>query len=511
MPAQPLPVDIGSRRELLLDEHLIAHHSLAFRLHHPVAREGVEGLADPYGCSYRYATVLRVEGGYRLYYALVDRRRVDGVMTGGPERIVVAFSPDGLCWEQPVLGLFDYRGSWENNIVWMEDNEAHRFGVGGFSPFLDTNPACPPEHRYKAVAEAGPLGKAALGGNGLVALASPDGLRWEMLQRERIVTPGPEASGFDSQNLAFWDAARGEYRLYRRASYREGPGGSIHREVLTATSRDFLSWSEPQRISAPGAPPVQLYTNNVLPYFRAPHLYLGFPARYVERRWSAAYEDLPEPERRKALIRNAGAEPKESDPTGAGGQRIGTALTDTLFMHSRDGATFHRWGEAFIPPGLCTRENWFYADNFAAWGMATTPSQRDAAVPELSFYLSEASRRPGLPNRCRRYTLRMDGFASAWADARGGELTTVPLRFEGAQLYVNFAASAAGSVRVELQDASGAPLPGYGLEEGVELLGDDLDRAVRWRSGPSVAALAGRAVRVRFVLVEADLFAFQFR
>ena len=219
-------------------------------------------------------------------------------------------------------------------------------------------------HRYKAVAEAGPLGKESLGGNGLLALSSPDGIHWSNLSPELIVKPGSELSGFDSQNLAFWDPVRGEYRLYRRASFREGPTG-VFRDILTYTSKDFLHWEGPQRLEYPGAQPEQLYTNNVIPYFRAPHLFIGFPARYVMRPWSEAVADLPERARREAVIQRAsGAAPIETAITEVGSQRIGTSLTDTLLMTSRDGVAFHRWDEAFIRPGLRPTNNWFYPDNF---------------------------------------------------------------------------------------------------------------------------------------------------
>ena len=65
-----------------------------------------------------------------------------------------------------------------------------------------------PHQRYKAIAEAGPLGKQAADSNGLFALCSPDGLNWSMMSPELVVRPGEELSGFDSQNLAFWDSRR---------------------------------------------------------------------------------------------------------------------------------------------------------------------------------------------------------------------------------------------------------------------------------------------------------------
>jgi len=504
-------VHIGSRLELFTDQSLVesTFGDLTFRLHSPVPREIVDATQNSRNHPYRYMTVLRDNDQYRMYYSLVEHEWVDGEKVKRPDRICLAFSDDGLTWQQPELGLFEYDGDLQNNIVWME-NGTSRLGAGGFSPFIDTNPDCPPEQRYKAIAEAGILGKKALGGNGLLALSSPDGLHWSMLSPDFIVRPGKEVSGFDSQNLAFWDEVRSEYRLYRRATFREGPLNAC-RDILTYTSNDFLNWGEPQRLKYPGALPEQLYTNNVTPYFRAPHLFVGFPARYVQRPWSEAFEDLPEPERRKELIRNSGAEPVATDPTAAGGQRIGTALTDTMFMSSRDGVSFQRWPEAFIRPGLRLRNNWFYGDNFQAWGMLLTPSDIEGAPEELSFYVTDAHRRENQPNLCRRYTLRVDGFVSAHASGKGGRLVTCPVVFSGSDLVINFSASAAGSINIELQDERGWPLPGFTLQDNVELLGDDLERRVRWKHGQNLERLAGTPVRVLFELTDADLYSFQFR
>jgi hypothetical protein len=107
--------------------------------------------------------------------------------------------------------------------------------------------------------------------------------------------------------------------------------------------------------------------------------------------------------------------------------------------------------------------------------------------------------------------LRLDGFVSANAPMAGGEVLTKPLTFTGKQLWLNFATSAAGSVQVELQDENGTPLPGFALSECEELFGDTLDRRVVWTSAPDLKNVAGKTVRIRFVLRDADLFAFQFR
>ena len=303
---------------------------------------------------------------------------------------------------------------------------------------------------------------------------------------------------FDSQNLAFWDALRGEYRAYVRDFWRS-PDGAGRRDIRTATSTDFVHWTEPEWLSYPGAPEEQLYTNQIAPYARAPHIFLGFPTRYVERPWSPTIEALPERAHREARART--------------NERYGAALTDGLLMSSRDGRTFYRWPEAFLRPGIhpgaSQAGNWAYGDNYQCWGLIETASGSPGAPPELSLYATEGYWR-GASTVFRRYTLRLDGFVSVRAPLGGGELLTRPLCFTGRELHLNLATSAAGSVRVEVQAADGTSLPGYALDQCYDIVGDEIERTVAWEGGKDVSALQGRVVRLRFVLRDADLYAIQF-
>jgi hypothetical protein len=96
------------------------------------------------------------------------------------------------------------------------------------------------------------------------------------------------------------------------------------------------------------------------------------------------------------------------------------------------------------------------------------------------------------------------------APMAGGELVTRPVRFDGAKLALNFATSAAGAVRVELQDAAGKLLPGFALDACPPVFGDSVDRVIGWNGQPDLAKVAGRQVRVRFALNDAHVYAFQF-
>jgi hypothetical protein len=77
-------------------------------------------------------------------------------------------------------------------------------------------------------------------------------------------------------------------------------------------------------------------------------------------------------------------------------------------------------------------------------------------------------------------------------------------------LELNFATSAAGSIRVEVQDDTGAACTGFTLADCDEMFGDSLERVVTWRGG-DLEALSGQVVRLRFELRDADLYSFRFQ
>jgi hypothetical protein len=90
-----------------------------------------------------------------------------------------------------------------------------------------------------------------------------------------------------------------------------------------------------------------------------------------------------------------------------------------------------------------------------------------------------------------------------------GEVVTKPLTFAGTQLQLNYATSAAGSVVIELQDEGGKALAGFSEADFEPLYGNDLSATMRWKGG-DLSKLAKKPVRLRFVLVDADVYAMQF-
>jgi hypothetical protein len=445
------PIDLGTRVEMFVDDHLIAESTGGhLQLTSPERREVVLTTDKPWeGPASAYFTIFQDGAIYRMYY----RGYSVGPDDSPSQYTCYAESSDGIHFDRPNLGLVDFQGSKENNII-LQGSDSHNF-----APFLDTNPAASPEEKYK--------GLAGLGGK-LFAYASPDGIHWKKLQPEPVMTKGT----FDSLNLAFWDSTANCYLAYSR--YFDKGGYKGHRAIQSSRSDDFLHWSEQVPHRYPGVSVREhFYTNATFPCPGAPHHLLSFPKRFI-------------PERTKL------AEKKGTQETG---------VSDAMFMSSRDGENWDRtFLEAWLRPGPDQR-NWTQRSNMPAWGIVQT------GPDEFSMYVSEHYLWPD--NRLRRVTIGRHRFASFYAGADGGGFVTPDLKFAGDQLVLNYATSAAGSVRVEIQDEGGKPLPGYAIEDMEELFGDEFDHIVAWKAGSDLSKLAGTPVRFRFTVRDADLYAIQ--
>ncbi len=465
--------NLGSDREVMWDMGRIAAlgGGAALRLHSPQLREVSLVHDAPWeGNVCCYTTVFRDETNFKMYY-----RGASYNMPGRTNHQVVCYaeSDDGVVWRKPNLGICEFNGSKANNIILKDDvkEAAHNF-----SPFFDTNPACKPNARYKAVA--------GLGG-GLFGLVSLDGVHWRKIRSKPIITKG----AFDSQNIVFWDKARKSYVAYYRTFWK-GPDGKMLRGIQWATSPDFLSWSDPKWVEYDtDSPNDQLYTNAIQPYERARGIYVGFPKRFTEGR-SSVY-----------------------DKTGAGGI---PGVSDGVFMSSRDGALFKRWSEAFLRPGL-QHERWVNRNNMTAWGCVQTKSSTPGCPDELSLYSTENYYARAEPNRLRRMTVRLDGFVSVNAPWRGGTVTTKPLVFAAApdgkatRLLLNASTSGAGHIKCEVRGEDGRALPGFSLADAKEVFGDEIELAMEWKDGADLAALAGRTISLHFEMKDADIYSYVFR
>ena len=459
--AQQTPVQIGSRLELFVDDYIIDRMDRAeLELHHPMPAGPAITFDKPWeGAFTGYQTVIKDGDLYRFYY-----RGYPEVGDHAGQVTCYAESRDGKTFTKPNLGLYEIYGTKDNNVILAHaDPMTHNF-----APFLDTRPGVPADERYKA-----------LGGSlksGLMAYVSGDGIHWRPLRDEPVITEG----AFDSQNVAFWSENEGMYLCYFRVFTESG--GTNYRSISRTTSSDFVNWTPPQEMGYGDTPREQLYTNQTHPYFRAPHIYLSTPMRFMPGRKVMTDEQI-----------------KKMDVVG----KYGGDCADVVLMTTRGGYVYSRtFMEGFIRPGL-DPGNWASRSAMAACNIVPT------GPAEMSVYKQMHYAQPS--TYMERYTLRTDGFVSVSAPYEGGEMVTKPLVFSGGRLVINFETSAAGGIQVEIQDVNGNPLPGYGLIDAVETIGDDIERSVVWPIGSDLSGMAGKPVRLRFVMRDADLYSIRFK
>ncbi len=453
-------IDIGNRLEPFVDHLLIDRMScVTLQLANPQPMESVLQFDQPWEGRYcGYVTIFRDGAVVRMYYRGLPESKADG---SDMETTCYAESADGIHFTRPNLGLYERNGTRENNIVLAEQAPFSH----NFAPFLDERPGVPAEERFKALA--------GLSSTGLVGYVSGDGIHWKKIDEKPLITKGH----FDSQNLAFWSLQEQCYVSYFRMSTPEG-----FRWVDRCTSPDFRTWTDPVVMDNGGVPQEHIYTNQTVPYFRAPHIYLAIAARFM-------------PGRRAITTEEATRIGIEKDYAGD--------CSDCVLMSSRGGNHYDRtFMEGFIKPEIGP-ENWTSRTNYPARGLVQTGEN------ELSMYVQHNYGQT--TGYLKRYALRLDGFASVNAPYAGGELQSKPLRFQGSQLHLNFATSAAGSIRVELVGTNGEAIPGYRLEDAEEVIGNSTDRVVRWKSGGELPPVASQPVRLRFAMKDASLYAIQFK
>ncbi len=480
--------DLKNTRELCWDMRIVDRaENVNLTIHKPERRGiamGCTGISWEKSCG--YPGIMKVGDTYRLYYRAIG--------ADGKEQFCIAESGDGKTFTRPSLGIAEYEGAKENNIFLREE----RF-VDNFTVHYDENPSCPPDEKYKALSllftnppkqtEDGPLYTE------LLYYKSADGIRFEFARK--LDVPGV----FDSYNIVFWDSEAEEYKMYIRDFHNADGSRSnyapvaamelAYRDVRITRSKDFLHWSEPELITfEDGNIHIQLYAGMIARYKRG-NMFLALPTRYNNR---------PEDTESLACLPSWGGKRQKWI---AEKNRGGTVANDIGIMTSRDGKHFDRWNGAYITTSIEKEDNWAYGNGYFSYPPIETKSDFDGDVNELSLYTFEGYN--GYTPRLMRYAVRLDGFYSWSADFSGGTVLTVPLTFAGDSLQINFATAALGHVRIVICDENGAPIEGY---DSGKHFGNSLEREIGFKA--PLSALAGKTVRLRIEMKDADLYSFKF-
>ena len=456
-------LELNNNRELFVDYYLIDKlDNLELTLQKPIDEGPVIYFDKPWEGEFSlYTTIIQDGDTYKMYY-----RGLPDVFKDYADRELTCYaeSSDGIHWEKPNLNLYKVNGTFENNVVFIDSQRTNH----NFCPMLDANPNVKDSERYKAI-----------GGtynHGLFAFASPDGIHWKRMQQKAVFKKGK----FDSQNVAFWSESEECYVLY----FRTWSGGEFDgfRSVSRTTSKDFINWTEPVAMTFGDTPMEHLYTHQTHPYYRAPHIYIAIGARFMPGRQVLTEQQA----------KDFNVNPKYYKD-----------CSDAVLMSSRGGNVYDRtFMQSFIRPGIGL-ENWVSRTNYPALNVVQTSPE------EMSVYVNHNYAQP--TTHLRRYSMRIDGFAALSADFEKGEMVTKPFTFKGNKLVINYSTSAAGEIKVEIQDQNGVAVPGYTLDQSQTIIGNEIERTVSWEKGSNVQELSGKPIRLCFVLKDADLYSCQFK
>ena len=517
--------DLGDKRELFVDNFFISslEGDVRQKLHSPVPDEIVLSLNEPHEKSNdtasSYSSIIYDGKRYLIYYRAHGRLPSASDLKGNSRFVLcVAETVDGINFKRCQVNL-----SREGyNVVLDNPMTAHLIKgkavnviPGVTTAFYDTNPACPENERYKLIATNEKSGQYAM-----YLFVSADGFNFKQKTGRFNLAKG---SGYDSANQAFFDHTIGKYRLYHRAFRNAGP--TWKRTVMCHITEDFINFT-PQgklifderfdRLFAQGQ---ELYTNSIRPYFRAPHILLGFPMRYwdgsmtpgmhlpspykegtpntdYDGEWNSRILARPNLKTRLNIIKKQ--------------MRYAMCSTDTVLIASRDGKKFKGWGESFLKPPP-QNDSWMYGSGALFMGMIPTRSKFGKGAPdELSFYATEGNWSEGCSD-IRRYHIRMDGFVSLNFGIDGGTFTTPLFKFKGGRLSLNISTGGFGGFTAEFRDENGKPIPGYTFAESLPEIGDDLAMIARWKGvGPDLRKLEGRTVQLAIKARNTDIYSIAF-
>ena len=507
-------LDIGDRRQVFIDGRFLQVCRGIELVVHPPRKTGEPTLEPEHPWEARMdgsCSILKVGDLYHLWYRASSK--------GG---IAYASSKDGIRWEKPMLGLAEVFESKRNNIVLGHGAGGVEGGVQTAIVFLDPNGT--EGQQFRMVAFVGELGR------GLHVFSSGDGIQWKLMHQ--CVVSDRNKMHLDTLNVILWDDRINEYVSYvRRNLCRDGVRS---RTVARGQSAKLSSFPDVEdspvvlgfdhldpRNHDPGTnasiPVIDFYTNATIKYPWAEDAYYMFPSAYYHYR-------------SEFLAEFKGEVPPPHSTLPYSSFNAGTV--DVRFAASRDGIHWKRYDRrALVPLGM--KGSFDSKQNYMGHGLVPALNER-----EMYMYYGGNDRPHGWGATGRlernnqlltqgglaptedisvlsRLVFRRDGFISARAAYTGGEFTTPVLRFNGNELMLNVDTSAVGELRVEILDELGAMTlsgsAGYRLEDCDRIhTTNEINRVVTWQGKSDISELARKPIRLRFVMRDVDLYAFQF-
>ena len=477
-------IDIGSRKQLLVDDDLIEELAHARRVLQPAFKppdNPVLRAQRPWEGNSLYIKHLffdEEEGLFKAWYNA--SHATAGKKNPLAGHVCYATSEDGIEWTRPDLGLYELEGSTKNNIAPEE-------GVDGSikAMFLD-----PTEHdhdkRYKGIVQNGSTD---VPGQMRVDLYySPDGLRWTPYEDNPVIDRRTEKGRWGPTRLMGWDPVREVYAVHNEnCAHQRCPLGK--RVIGRAESPDMIHWSDSETIIVPDElddPDTEFYAMPAIVY----------EGLYVGMLWIFHTNDTthyPEAVFSRDGIRYRRDYRQPFIRRGDG--------------YSFDSACVYGWFPVVAGDRILTH---YSGNNYR--GPQRLVDRGDEAVSAIGVGISPLDGFVALEG--------VKGPREGWGHRDAVPFSTATTRafsFGGSQLHLNHAAVLQGGgaepceTRVELLNPNHHVIDGFSVDDAdpIDLTGTDV--TVSWNGKSNLSALRGCAVKLRFYLRNAKLYSFQFR
>jgi hypothetical protein len=215
----------------------------------PVLGRGKSGEPDSWAIHF-YGSVIREKSGkFRMWYiGTGDERGQNTHHDSSLWRLLYAESTDGVHWVRPKLGLVEYRGSKENNLLLTEPF------MGAINVKVLHEPEDPdPSRRYKMILHAHWM-KGTVRHGTLAPYASADGYRWKLLADIRPTKETEMPADKLLLPTVHFEPAGGLYKwdgMYFATGQNPIPATRpyLARIARAYRSRDFVEWSQTSNIN----------------------------------------------------------------------------------------------------------------------------------------------------------------------------------------------------------------------------------------------------------------------
>lgn len=475
------PITVGAKKQLFLDDYLIASQNNLTRRIHPARKFSGNPVLWPSeswepAYAVTWGSVFRDEGKYRMWYRT-------------PVGVSYAESDDGIAWTKPKFDLVKQKDQ-KTNILLRISPRTDLGGQKGDLPFFysllgvhkdERDPD--PQRRYKLGFlsidrdYSGPREDLYHPGQrrGLGVAGSPDGIHWKLIDNwaTEAIVDGPTHWMIDPVSNKYVLYGRTHLVLSDKRKWYDNDKPRQHhgpRSVARVESEDFLKWNivDPRKSPVVMAadtsdlPGDETYSMKVFPY---ESVYIGL-LQIFHNRPDACYLDVQ-------------------------------------LTVSHDSYHFTRVGkrEAFLPVGP--------VGSWDRFNVSLANNDPIAVGDEFRIYYGcqtirhqpyRGKDKGPLGGGVGFATVKRDRFVSLGASFDGGELMTKPLLLKGKQLHLN-CKSDFGEILVEVLDAGS----GKSIAKSKPLKGDKLDALVEWTD--SGLEDVEKPVKLKISLKNALLFA----